>query len=199
MRVKYALDTMKDTTRLCPSVILLSALIAIGMGCGGEEQSATATTPPSVAPSVAPVEPPDPAPEPAAPSAPACVTALDCHLVHNRCGEPFARPLGDTDIPPAPDICPPVEYALQDLQCDDGCRLRDVRDREFRACASSDDCVALTGLCGRPAAVAVTQRAAYEAKRDELAARVRCAAPPTLPPMRAECDDQRLCVPRRQR
>jgi hypothetical protein len=125
-------------------------------------------------------------PTPARPQAHAeCASATDCTIVRDACGRPYGRPLTNPMAPPAPQLCPPVNYAVTEPICDAGrCDAASASTPRLRGCSLDADCVTMEWVCGGWWAVASAQRSAAQQHVNQVARARSCRAqtPSVAPP-----------------
>lgn len=126
--------------------------------------------------------------DPLPPAGVDCASHHECTILRDACGAPHARPLGRTDVPPAPDPCPPADYALVEPSCDMGrCALRVVEQPEWRACQASSECILVPWACGGWWAVMRAHRREAEAHVRTIGSNRACGAPAPAPRPTVEC------------
>lgn len=127
----------------------------------------------------------------------ACEQAFDCHIVHDNCGAPHGRRLGDNTPPAHVNNCPPALYAPTEPECEASvCTASTIFEPSFRQCSVSAECVVIRGSCAVPMAVAVSKsREAQDAiaMRDAV---IDCVEYSDNLTLRAECYSG-YCIVRR--
>lgn len=106
-----------------------------------------------------------------------CVTAVECTIVRDTCGRPFGRPLTNPVAPPAPQLCPPANYAVTEPMCGSGrCEAIVVSTPNLRSCSQDTDCMAMNWVCGGWWAIARAQQSAAQQHVNQVARTRSCQA-----------------------
>ena len=104
----------------------------------------------------------------AAPEAAECASTFDCTIVRDACYRPYGVPLTRTEVPAAPDVCPPATYAPVEPLCRDSrCEAVAAYRPDLRACQADRECVVIDTPCGDWFAV---RRGHQAAARQQLGA-----------------------------